>query len=223
LAQGVIILRYKKLFYISIILFVVYIILSFPFLYENFPQANALVLVIPFISSGRPNFLGIIALILLAASLILISIALKKYQGRIVLAAIILAALVPQLLAVSYQKTFATGIYAISYEQEDSGCDITRTDEQTVLADCELILVNHGKDEVELSVAFYDNVNRGEHSVIDIVNYDAPYDVRLLGNERKTVTINTKVDLSKSENPIKGGSMEMMNIIIRSNGGERKL
>ncbi|MFA1819228.1 hypothetical protein ACDX78_03310 [Virgibacillus oceani] len=199
-----------------------YIIMSFPFLHESYPEANTFVLGIPLSSHSGRNYLGITALMLLAVSLVLMALSLEKYQGRFVLAAIVIAGIAPQFLANTYQKTFASAIYAISYEQESSECDITRAESQTV-AECELILMNHSDNDVALSVEFANNFSEEAEPMIDIVNHDAPYDVRLLGKERKTVTIHTKIDTSESENKIGGGHMQMMNIIIRSEGEERGL
>ncbi|MBP1947535.1 hypothetical protein [Virgibacillus litoralis] len=217
------ILKNKKLFYLALFLFLVYIIMSIPFLYESYPEANLFLWGIPMTSWNVINYVGIIALTLLVVSLYLISKSLNKYQGRILLIAILLSAIFPQFLANTYQKTIASGGYAISYEQELSECEITKTNNRTLLGECEIILMNHSNGEVELSMEFIDKYNKDEHSLIEIVNNDAPYELILQGNERKRLEIRTNVNISKLENPVNGGSMTSMNIIIKSDGVERKL
>lgn len=55
------------------------------------------------------------------------------------------------------------------------------------------------------------------------MNNNAPFEVKVEGNERKTVKIESNIDVSKMENHIENGSSSGVNIIIKSVEKVRKL
>ncbi|WP_339217014.1 hypothetical protein [Ornithinibacillus sp. FSL M8-0202] len=55
------------------------------------------------------------------------------------------------------------------------------------------------------------------------MNNNDPYEVKLKGNERKTVKIESNIDVSNMENHIEQGSSTGVNIIIKSGEKIRKL
>ena len=93
-----------------------------------------------------------IALIL--CSLYFLAKALKKYHIRYILLAVILTMVLPMFLVNSFQKTLATGIYAISYEENTSNCRFETIDENTLRGKCELTFENHSKNEVQFAITF---------------------------------------------------------------------
>ena len=56
-----------------------------------------------------------------------------------------------------------------------------------------------------------------------LMNNNAPYEVKLKGNERKTVKIESNIDISNMENHIESGGSTFVNIAIKSGEKVRKL
>ncbi|WP_077596784.1 hypothetical protein [Oceanobacillus kimchii] len=218
-----IIFKNKKQFHITLVIFTIYVVLSFPFFHENFPESNVFIFNISINSWDGLNYLGIIALILLFTSLTLAVKSLNQFKKRTVLIGILLATFIPQYLADAYKKTLATGVYAISYKQEFSECDIRKNGDTTLVAECNLMLTNHSNSDVELLLSFIDKYNDEEHDMIKIVNNGAPYNLKLHKNESKHVEIYSTIDASRLEEAMDTGNMKMLNIKIESDGKERKL
>ncbi len=59
--------------------------------------------------------------------------------------------------------------------------------------------------------------------MVSLMNNNDPYEVKLKGNERKTVKIESNIDVSNMENHIEQGSSTGVNIIIKSGEKIRKL
>lgn len=221
--EVVVIFKNKNNLYVSICLFIVYLVVGFPFFHESHPGNNVFLFNIPLRTMSGLNYLGIIALSLLFTSFTLAVKSLNQYKKRTVLIGILLATFIPLYLADAYQKTFATGVYAISYEQEFSECDIRKNGDTTLVAECNLLLTNHSNSDVDLSLSFIDKYSDVEHDMIKIINNGAPYHLKIRKNERKHVEIYTTIEMSQLEEAMGAGSMKMLNIRIESDGKERKL
>ena len=184
----------------------------------------ASVLNIPVQSVNGLQYVGIASLALLIASLYLFTKSVNKYHGRIVLLAIIIAMFAPSLIASSFQKTFATGIYAVSYERDWSNCRFEMIDETTLRGECELPFENYSRNDVQFTIEFYEKYYfEDDVQMVSLMNNNAPYEVKLKGNERKTVKIESNIDVSNMENHIESGGSTFVNIIIKSGEKVRKL
>jgi hypothetical protein len=92
------------------------LVLNFPFPHESpYGETIASILNIPVQSVNGLQYVGIASLTLLIASLYFLTKSVEKYHGRVVLLAIVIALFAPSMIASSFQKTFATGIYADSF------------------------------------------------------------------------------------------------------------
>ncbi|WP_218780399.1 hypothetical protein [Bacillus sp. EAC] len=136
--------------------------------------------------------------------------------------AIIIAMILPPFLVKSYQKTFATGIYAITYDRDKSNCRFNMKNEETLHAECELPFKNYGRTDVQFKVEFYDQFE-DDVQMVSLLNKNGLNVVTLYGNERKIVKIKMNIDVSKIENHIDSGEATDVNIIIRSGNKSRKL
>lgn len=122
-------IKSKTMLYLALILFIASLILNFPFPHESpYGETIASILNIPLRSVNGFHYVGIASLVLLIASLYFLTKSVKKYHGRVVLFAIIIAIFAPSMIASSFQKTFASGIYAISYERDMSYCQFDMID-----------------------------------------------------------------------------------------------
>ena len=179
---------------------------------------------IPVQSVNGLQYVGIASLALLIASLYFLTKSVNKYHGRIVLLAIIIAMFAPSMIASSFQKTVATGIYAVSYEREWSNCRFEMVDESTLSSECELPFENYSRNDVQFTIEFYEKYYfEDDVQMVSLMNNNAPYEVKLKGNERKTVKIKSEIDVSNIENHVESGSLTGVNIIIKSGEKVRKL
>ena len=218
-------MRNKKMLYLALILFVASLVLNFHFPHESpYGETVASVLNIPVQSVNGLQYVGIASFALLIASLYFFTKSVNKYHGRIVLLAIIIAMFAPSLIASSFQKTFATGIYAVSYERDWSNCRFEMIDETTLRAECELLFENYSRNDVQFTIEFYEKYYfENDVQMVSLMNKNVPYVVKLKGNERKMVKIKSEIDVSNIENHVESGSSTGVNIIIKSGEKVRKL
>ncbi|MCG7336108.1 hypothetical protein MHZ95_12620 [Sporosarcina sp. ACRSM] len=215
----------KKLLYFAFISFLVSMALNFPFPHKNpYGEATVSVFNIPITTVNGFYYIGMIAFLLLITSFYLLVKSLKKYHVRSVLLAILVAVFTPLLIANIYQKTFATGIYAVSYEIEESVCQFEMKNAITIHGSCELPFENFSSKTTQFNIEFYESY-LGEDDIqkVSLMNNDAPYEVTLRGKERKRVFIETDIDVSHMEKHIHGGESKFVTIIIKSEDRTRKL
>ena len=218
-------IKNKKMLLIAFILFIGSMALNFPFPHESpYGETVAELLNIPIRSVNGFHYVGITSLILLIASIFFFTQSVKRYHGRIVVLAIIVAVFVPSMVANTFQKTFAKGIYAVSYEREFSNCQFNMIDETTLHGECELPFENHSRHDVQFTVEFYEKYYfEDDVKMISLMNNNAPYKVKLNGNERRRVKIESNIDVSEIKNFVENGGATGVNIIIKSEGKMRKL
>ncbi|HZH60567.1 MAG TPA: hypothetical protein VEY70_13520 [Metabacillus sp.] len=218
-------LKNKKLLFVSLILFVISIVLNLPFPHEHpYGESFVSILNIPIQTTNGLQIVGITSLLLLIASLFLLSKSLKKHKGRFVLLAIVLALFLPPFLADTYQKTLATGIYAISYEEETSECNFEMIADNTMQAICEFSFKNNSNNNVSFDIDFYETYPFEEDAkMISLLGMNAPYKVNMEAKESKQVKIETMIDVSNINNHVESGTASNVNIIIRAGEKVRKL
>lgn len=134
--------------------------------------------------------------------------------------AIMMAIFGPSILVGLYQKTFATDIYAVSYDNEMSSCNFDMIDNKTLNGECELPFKNNSSNDVKFSIEFYEKY---DHELVTLMNNNGPYEVELKGNQRKIEKIETNIDVSKLKNHISGGNARSVNIVMKSGKKMRKL
>ena len=218
-------LKNEKMFYLALFLFIASLFLIFPFPHESpYGETVASVLNIPVQSVNGLQYVGVISLALLIASLYFLTKSLNKYQGRVVLIAIIIAMFAPSLIASSFQKTLATGIYAVSYERDWSNCRFEMIDETILRGECELPFENYSRNDIQFTIEFYEKYYfEDDVRMVSLMNNNVPYEVRLKGNERKMVKIKSEIDVSNIENHVESGNSTGINIIIKSGEKVRNL
>lgn len=218
-------IKSKKMLYLALVLFIGFLVLNFPFPHESpYGETVASVLNIPVQSVNGIQYVGIASLVLLIASLYFLTKSVKKYHGRVVLLAFIIALVAPSMLASSFQETVATGIYAVSYERDISNCRFDMIDATTLHGECELSFKNYSRNDVQFTIEFYEKYNiEDDIQMVSLMNNNAPYEVRLKGNQSGMVKIESNIDVSKTENHVTSGGSTGVNIIIKSGGKVRKL
>lgn len=215
----------KKMFYTGIVLSIALIVISFPFPHDGpFGETIASALHLPTQSANGLQYIGMTSLALFIACLALLTLSVNKYSGRIFLLTFLILAYTPSMIVSSYQNTLAIGVYAVSYEREESHCQFQMLNDTTLHGICELSFENYSDNEVEFAMEFYEKYLFEEdiHSV-SLMNKNAPYIVTLDGNERKKVKIESFIDVSNIEYYAEYGSYTGINIMIKSGNKVRNL
>jgi hypothetical protein len=215
----------KKFLAIGLIFIFASMVVNFPFPHE-YPlgQAGVEVLGIPINSVHGLHYVGITALLLLIVGLYFYAKSFKKYHVRLIVLAIIFVSLTPHYVANAYQKTLATGIYAIFHDREGSICRFEMTGETNLNAKCEIPFENYSSEDVRFTIEFYDkSIFEDEVKMMSLMNAGGPYEVNVNANERQRVKIEANIDVSEIENHVESGEAAGFNLIIKSNGKSRKL
>ncbi|WP_246231612.1 hypothetical protein [Sporosarcina jiandibaonis] len=215
----------RKFIYIALVPFIISMVLNFPFPHKN-PYGETVVtaLNIPIRTVNGFHYVGLASLLLLIASLSLLGKSLRKYHVRFQFLAIMIAIFIPPFIASTYQKTVATGIYAISYQSDESNCNFEMKNETTLHGVCELLFENYNKGNTQFTVEFYEHYpGEDDLPMLSLMNNDALYVVTLKGKERKRIVIKKDIDVSQMKNHIEWGQASDITIIIKSGEKTRKL
>ncbi|MBT2641581.1 hypothetical protein J7I80_05040 [Bacillus sp. ISL-41] len=192
-------IKNKNYLILAIIFFFISIALNFPFPHESpIGQERSSAFGFTLTTMNGVSYIGVSGLVLFFISLFFLVRSLKIYHKRMVLIAIVLVVLLPLELVNAYQKTFATGIYAVEYERGESFYRFEMKDDTTLYAVCHLPLENHSNQTVQFNIEFYEKyLFEDDHPILSLMNEGGPYEVTLHGKERQMVRIETEIDLSK--------------------------
>ncbi|MGG3468665.1 hypothetical protein ABES02_14435 [Neobacillus pocheonensis] len=218
-------LKNKKFLILALILLIVSLILNFPFPHEyRYGESLMSVFNIPITTVNGPSLVGIASFSVFIAGLFFLAKSLTKYQGRLVLLAILISTIAPTYFAELFQRTIATGIYAISYNHDESNCRFEMTNKTILHGECELPFENYSKDDDQFSIEFYEEYAfENDVPILSLMNNNAPYKVKLRGKESRRVKIETNINVSKMPHHIDSGEANGVNIIIKSGKNHRKL
>lgn len=217
------IIQDKKFFSFALALLIITMTLNFPFPHTNpYGEVTTSVFNIPIKTVYGCHYLGILTMLLFWVGIFFFAKSLKDKRGRFTLLAIILTMAIPVSLTSIYQRTLATGIYAISYEDHLSKCNFETINPDTLRGTCELIFENHDNKPVPFEIAFYEEYPfEEEFPMQSLMNHGAPYKVLLMGNEKKAITIET--DIPKKKVGFDSGDFSNINIIIQQGEKQRNL
>jgi hypothetical protein len=141
------------------------------------------------------QYVGITSLVLFIVSVFFLTRSLEKYHKRAVFLWLLVTIYAPAIVVNLYQETFATGIYAVSYDWDSSTCDFGMIGEFNMDGECELVFENKSEDEVYFTVTFYEkNWYKDEFPVVSLMNDKSPFEVRLPGNETKIVKLRKMIE-----------------------------
>ncbi len=120
----------------------------------------------------------------------------------------------------AYQETFATGVYAVFYSNEDSECSFEAKSEDTLHGACELCFMNYSNQDISFTVESNED---DDPPMVSLMNNNAPYKITLGANETKRIRLETDIDVSDIQNHVESGEAMGMDIIIRSKGKHRDI
>lgn len=208
----------KPAFYISVLLILTAMIMSFPLrLGAPYGPELTVVLGIPTRTVEGPVYYGMLIISILILGLVFLVRALKKYRGRTVLLAILLFVFGPLKIAEGYQNTFATGLDAISYDKEKSECTYESMDRTSVMTvHCELYFQNHSEEDVTFMLTFYED----EYAIwIHHLNNEGPLEMTVSEQDRGPIIVKRELKLEKEQHF--SGSDSRFGVILEAEGKKR--
>ncbi|WP_223589314.1 hypothetical protein [Neobacillus bataviensis] len=214
----------KKFLLLALLLLIASMVINFPFPHEKTFGETMSIFNMSITTVNGISIVGITAFSLFIAGLFFLEKSLKKNQGRFIFLAILLSVLTPHYFVELFQRTVSSGIYAISYDRNESSCRFEMTNKTILHGECELPFENYSKNEVQFTIEFYEQYAfEDDVRILSLMNNSAPYKVKLGGKERRRVKIETNIGVSMIDNHIEGGEAAEVNIIIKSGKHSRKL
>lgn len=215
----------KRKFYLATIIAVFIMIINFPFP-NAYPFGEVILhkLNIPTKFGGGFHIVGITVLVLFIVSLYLLLHSICKHRVKVVLLYFLIIGFTPWIIVSLFQSTVATGIYAITYEGEDSFCEFDMKDKATLYGKCELSLHNHDNERVSFTVELKEELEFDDDIAMLSHMNEAPLNkVTLDANEARTIILEQEIDVSDADNHISGGEASHFPIIISDGGKQREL
>ncbi|MDN3018281.1 hypothetical protein PH210_19055 [Paenibacillus sp. BSR1-1] len=214
----------KKFLLLALFLLIASMVINFPFPHEKTFGGTMSILNMPITTVNGISIVGITAFSLLIAGLFFLAKSLKKYQGRFIFLAIFLSVSTPHYFVELFQRTVASGIYAVSYDENESSCRFDMINKTILHGECDLPFENYSKNDVQFTIEFYEEYAfEDDVRMLSLMNNNAPYRVKLGGKEHRHVKIETNIDVSKMAHHIDSGEANGINIIIKSGKNSRKL
>ncbi|WKA52675.1 hypothetical protein QWY22_09005 [Planococcus liqunii] len=166
--------------------------------------------------------LGIIGSVLFIVALILLFIGMKKYQVRTILAVVLVYTFLPNLLITIYQETLASGIAAISYDNNGQ-CNFELMD-QKMSGECNLVLHNRSNEAVSFELEFIDSFFMEDDVQMEsLMNLAGPYRITIEANQKESIQIKELLDLSDVQRHIDGAESFGIHFHITENAQTRTL
>jgi hypothetical protein len=199
-------IRSKVALLISLVILCICMSLFFPFPDNALLKANTIFMSFPIRNHDGYIFLGIIGSVLFIVSMILLVLSVKKYHLRIMITVVIVYSFLPTLLITVYQETLASGISAISYDN-NGNCDFEYVDEELLNGECNLELHNRSNEAVSFELEFIDTSFMEDGVRMEsLMNLAGPYFITMEANQKKSVHLKELLELTDVPNHIEGGS-----------------
>ncbi|PIC97876.1 hypothetical protein [Sporosarcina sp. P29] len=191
----------------AVVLLAICMILFFP--YPNNPLIGSSVTFMSFPLQNEDGLVwkGILGTALFLIAMALLIYGLKRFYVVLAVLVLFLYALIPLYLVTAYQETLASGIGAISYDQEGKCAFDTLEDSEQMNGDCQLTLKNHSNQPVSFELEFMDTgFGQEEMKMVSLMNIAGPYKITIEGNQAEFIELNEILDISDVQDHIFSGS-----------------
>ncbi|MDQ0430177.1 hypothetical protein QOZ98_003013 [Planomicrobium stackebrandtii] len=185
----------KLALFSSFIILCICMYLFFPFPNNVMVEARTTFMSFPIENQNGYISLGIMGSVLFVIALVLLFIGMKKYQFRALLIVVLVYTFLPNLLITTYQETLASGITAISYDNNGQ-CNFELID-QKMTGECNLVLHNRSNEAVSFELEFIDSFFMEDKVRMEsLMNLAGPYRITIEANQKKAIHLNELLDLS---------------------------
>ena len=100
----------------SVVILSICMSMFFPYPNNEMMEARTLFMSFPLSNQDGVVVLGIVGSIMYIIAMVLLYFSMEKYRARTVILAVFVYAFLPSILITGYQETLATGVKAISYD-----------------------------------------------------------------------------------------------------------
>lgn len=214
-------IKNKYYIYGSLALFILCEALFFPYPNNHLFDARVTFLIFPLIDANGFIFIGIFGSIVFILSLTLVVLGVKKYYTLSVILTSVAFVVLPLLIISIIQQTFATGIYAISYDGAGE-CKIEEHSVDEVKGECFIKLMNHSAEKLDFRMELIDSFAPEEKARFEsLFNLAGPIYITLLPNEEKTIHLEQSIVISNIKHPIGLGTSHNVHFKIIDGKNER--
>lgn len=197
-------IKSKVALFCSFVILSICMYLFFPFPNNVMLEARTTFMSFPIRNQDGYVSLGIMGSVLFIIALLLLFTGMKKYHFRALLIVVLVYAFLPNLLITTYQETLASGITAISYDN-DGQCNFELID-QTMNGECHLVLHNRSNEAVTFELEFIDSLFTDDDVRMEsLMNLAGPYRITIEANQKKAIHINELLDLTDVPKHIDSG------------------
>ena len=167
-------------------------------------------------------WLGVIGSILFIIAMVLLMKSITKYHIRTFIIAVIIYMFLPQLLITMYQETLASGIYAISYDNNGT-CYFNAEGEDLLTGECNFLLHNRSNQDVTFELEFLDSSFMEEGEMNSLMNLAGPYIITIEANRKKSINLIELLNVKDVPNHIEGGAANNIHFKLIDGNAERIL
>lgn len=176
----------RPFFYAAIAFYIASFMLSLPFPNDMNVYATLSVLTVPLYTTDGIYMQGVGSILFLVASIFCFVQSVEKFKAAAAIIPLVVYLVLPSIAIPMYQAYFAEGMYALSYEEEQSGCQLTALSEAELQLYCELNMQNYSDEDVTAQVEFIQTKESA-------FNGQAPYTITVPANIEGIVTVDEKL------------------------------
>ncbi|WP_205101648.1 hypothetical protein [Lysinibacillus composti] len=201
-------------------------VLTFPFPNNSYADMTMSIFNIPIKIAGSINQVGVVSVVLLLFCMVCMVRALNSHQFIAVIIVIIAFSFIPRFVINLYQESFASGIYAISYDEKQTKCEFTRDeiDDAFLQGKCEVYFINHSNEQLTFEVTFHEVLYGADDYLMEsLMNINGVHTISLAPKESRTFIIEETIDTTSIHNAIYSGTSYGVKVKIHANGNERVL
>lgn len=216
-------IRSKLALIISFVILAICMSLYFPFPNNAMLGAHFTFMSFPLSNHDGYIFLGIIGSVLFVIAMILLGIGMKKYHWRTIIIVVLVYSFLPNILITIYQETLASGIAAISYDNNGE-CSFESVGQDLLDGECHLVLHNRSNEDVSFELEFIDSPYMEDGVRMEsLMNLAGPYPMTIEANQKKPIQLKELLEVSDDPNHIEEGTSYDVHIKLMDGKKARSL
>lgn len=180
--------------------------------------ATTAVLSIPIQTIDGWYVAGIFSVVMLVGSLFYFARSVEKFRAVAVVVPLVLFLVLPSIAVPMYQAYFADGMNALSYDKEQSACQVTQLDDQQAQLYCELMMKNYSDEDVAIAIEFVET--KQSDYIAQLLNDAGPFEVTVGANDERAIIIDQKAQITMQTAVL---ASQPLNIRIIQDGKKRTM